>query len=89
MPKFYLVYILKLKVNETLENVLEDSDDEIKSDAIVNQVLDEIGIEISNKLINVPNPSKLKLKEYDSDNGNKFSDKEIQNLNFSIEIEDR
>jgi len=37
-------------VNETLDGVLEGSDDEQQSDAIVNQVLDEIGIEISGKV---------------------------------------
>ena len=37
-------------INETLDGVLEGSDDESASDAIVNQVLDEIGIEISGKV---------------------------------------
>lgn len=39
-----------IEVNETLDGVLEGSDDEQQSDAIVNQVLDEIGIEISGKV---------------------------------------
>lgn len=60
--------------------MLEDSDDEIKSDAIVNQVLDEIGIEISNKLVNIPNPAKFRSKEFDSNDENNFSDKEILKL---------
>lgn len=38
--------------------MLEGSDDEAESDAIVNQVLDEIGIDIQGKLINAPNPAK-------------------------------
>jgi len=38
--------------------VLEGSGDEAESDAIVNKVLDEIGIEISGKLINAPTPGK-------------------------------
>lgn len=38
-------------INETLDGVLEGSDDEAASDAIVNQVLDEIGIEVSGKVI--------------------------------------
>jgi charged multivesicular body protein 2B len=45
-------------VNETLDGVLEGSDDEAESDAIVNKVLDEIGIEIQGNLINAPNPSR-------------------------------
>ena len=49
------------KVNETLDGVLEGSDDEAQSDAIVNKVLDEIGIEISGKMINAPTPSKGSL----------------------------
>ena len=45
-------------INDTLDGVLEGSDDEAESDAIVNQVLDEIGIDIQGKLINAPNPAK-------------------------------
>lgn len=37
-------------VNETLDDMLEDSDDEEETNGIVNQVLDEIGIEISGKV---------------------------------------
>lgn len=37
-------------VNETLDDILGESDDEEESDQIVNQVLDEIGIEISGKV---------------------------------------
>jgi charged multivesicular body protein 2B len=43
--------VLNFIVNDTLDGVLEGSDDELQSDAIVNQVLDEIGIEISGKVI--------------------------------------
>ena len=38
-------------VNEALDDILADSDDEEEEQAIVNQVLDEIGIEITNKVI--------------------------------------
>merc|ERR1711915_236284 len=38
-------------MNEGLDDILADSDDEAEEDAIVNQVLDEIGIEISGKII--------------------------------------
>ncbi len=41
-----------------MDGVLEGSDDEAEGDAIVNQVLDEIGIEIQGNLINAPNPMK-------------------------------
>ena len=40
-----------LLVNEALDDILADSDDEEEEQAIVNQVLDEIGIEITNKVI--------------------------------------
>jgi charged multivesicular body protein 2B len=46
------------QVNDTLDGVLDGSDDEAESDNIVNQVLDEIGVEISGKLINAPTPGK-------------------------------
>lgn len=38
-------------VNETLDDMLEDSGDEEETNAIVGKVLDEIGIEISGKVI--------------------------------------
>lgn len=37
-------------VNDTLDDMLNESGDEEESDAIVNQVLDEIGIEIGAKV---------------------------------------
>ena len=37
-------------VNETLDSILDESGDEEEQDAVVNQVLDEIGIEISGKV---------------------------------------
>ena len=37
-------------VNDTLDDMLNESGDEEEQDAIVNQVLDEIGIEISGKV---------------------------------------
>lgn len=38
------------QVNDTLDDIFDDSDDEEESQDIVNQVLDEIGIEISGKV---------------------------------------
>ena len=39
-----------LAVNDALDDILADSDDEEEEQAIVNKVLDEIGIEISGKV---------------------------------------
>ncbi|XP_022920596.1 charged multivesicular body protein 2b [Onthophagus taurus] len=50
-------------INDTFDDILNESDDEEQSDAIVNQVLDEIGIEISGKMSDAPSPSKGKLGE--------------------------
>lgn len=41
-------------MNDTLDDLLGGSDDEEEQDAIVNQVLDEIGIEITGKLAEAP-----------------------------------
>ena len=40
-------------VNDTLDDVLCESGDEEEQDAIVTQVLDEIGIEISGKVCKI------------------------------------
>lgn len=39
-----------LIVNDTLDDILGESGDEEESDAVVSQVLDEIGIEITGKV---------------------------------------
>ena len=44
--------LILLLVNDTLESVFDESGDEEEQDAIVSQVLDEIGIEISGKVSN-------------------------------------
>ncbi|KAK8736951.1 hypothetical protein OTU49_004741 [Cherax quadricarinatus] len=41
-------------MNDTLDDILNESGDEEESDAIVNQVLDEIGIEIGAKVAGAP-----------------------------------
>ena len=46
----HILYLLSI-VNDTLESVFDESGDEEEQDAIVSQVLDEIGIEISGKVI--------------------------------------
>jgi charged multivesicular body protein 2B len=40
-------------VDDTLSSVLDESGDEEESEAIMNQVLDEIGIEITGKVCDV------------------------------------
>lgn len=37
-------------VDDTLESILAGSDDEAEEDAVISQVLDEIGIEVSSKV---------------------------------------
>ena len=44
------VYFYFCLVDDTLDDILGESGDEEEQDAIVNQVLDEIGIEISGKV---------------------------------------
>ena len=44
--------LINISVNDTLDDMLAESGDEEEQDAIVNQVLDEIGIEISGKVRN-------------------------------------
>jgi hypothetical protein len=46
---FYTFFVHPL-VNDALDDIMADSDDEEEEDAIVNKVLDEIGIEISGKV---------------------------------------
>ena len=41
-------------VNETLDNALDGSEDEAEGEEIMNQILDEIGIEITTKAAVVP-----------------------------------
>lgn len=45
-------------MNDALEDMFENDGDEEEEDRIVNQVLDEIGIDISNKMANAPSVSK-------------------------------
>jgi len=41
-------------INDTLDDMLNESGDEEESNAVVNKVLDEIGIEISGKMSSIP-----------------------------------
>ncbi|PNJ67725.1 CHMP2B isoform 3 [Pongo abelii] len=45
-------------INDTLDDIFEGSDDEEESQDIVNQVLDEIGIEISGKMAKAPSAAR-------------------------------
>ncbi|KAK2089370.1 Charged multivesicular body protein 2b [Saguinus oedipus] len=48
----------KPQVNDTLDDIFDGSDDEEESQDIVNQVLDEIGIEISGKMAKAPSAAR-------------------------------
>merc|ERR1712083_876284 len=41
-------------MNDALDDIMADSDDESEEQAVIDKVLDEIGIEISGKLVNAP-----------------------------------
>ena len=43
-------------VDDTLDSILGGSDDEAEEDAVISQVLDEIGIEVSSKVSLIPLP---------------------------------
>lgn len=66
-------------INDTLDGVLDGSDDEQASDDIVNKVLDEIGIEVSGKMLNAPTPAKGGPSAA-SAQAEDVSDAEIQNM---------
>ncbi|KFM75792.1 Charged multivesicular body protein 2b, partial [Stegodyphus mimosarum] len=50
-------------VEDSLNAVLDESGDEEEQDAVVNQVLDEIGIEISGKMAEAPSAHRGELGE--------------------------
>ncbi|XP_076466306.1 charged multivesicular body protein 2b-like [Babylonia areolata] len=50
-------------INDTLDDILAESGDEEEEDAIVNQVLDEIGIEITDKMVNAPSAARGRIGE--------------------------
>ncbi|CAG2158935.1 unnamed protein product [Oppiella nova] len=63
-------------IEDTLNGILDESGDEEEQDAVVAQVLDEIGIEITGKMASAPTPS----RELGSTSTakSKFSDSEIE-----------
>merc|ERR1712098_297391 len=65
-------------MNDALDDMLTESGDEEEEDAIVNQVLDEIGIEVSGKLSEAPAAGKSKLGAEAISSRNKEADAEIE-----------
>ncbi|KAK2908953.1 hypothetical protein QQF64_001032 [Cirrhinus molitorella] len=64
-------------MNDTLDEIFEDSGDEEESQDIVNQVLDEIGIEISGKMVNAPSAGR-KQPSAATSKADGISDEEIE-----------
>ena len=50
LPLYLVLGFIVLTVNDTLDDIMDESGDEEEQEAIVNQVLDEIGIDISGKV---------------------------------------
>uniref|UniRef100_A0A8C1P001 Charged multivesicular body protein 2Bb n=1 Tax=Cyprinus carpio TaxID=7962 RepID=A0A8C1P001_CYPCA len=75
---FFPFKLIFLKVlNDTLDEIFEDSGDEEESQDIVNQVLDEIGIEISGKMAHAPSAG-LKKPSAATAKADGISDEEIE-----------
>jgi len=64
-------------IGDTLDNILEESGDEEESDRIVNQVLDEIGIEIAGKM---PSAARSQVGEASSSKSKGLSDADIERM---------
>lgn len=62
-------------MNDALDDILADSDDEAEQDLVVNQVLDEIGIEISGKMMKAPSAHSGTIGE---STANKKQDQDIE-----------
>jgi len=67
-------------MNDTLDDILNESGDEEESDAIVSQVLDEIGIEISGKMSDAPSAHKGSLAAKPISDKNADADAEIERM---------
>lgn len=48
-------------INDTLDDIMCESGDEEETEGVVNQILDEIGIEISGKMADAPSVSRSKV----------------------------
>lgn len=64
-------------MNDTLDEIFDDSDDEEESQDIVSQVLDEIGIEISGKMAHAPSAGR-KQPTATTSKADGISDEEIE-----------
>uniref|UniRef100_A0A1A9WBP8 Vacuolar assembly/sorting protein DID4 n=1 Tax=Glossina brevipalpis TaxID=37001 RepID=A0A1A9WBP8_9MUSC len=53
-------------INDTLDEMLNDSDEEEETNTVINKVLDEIGIEISGKMANIPAAGSTDLEVKDT-----------------------
>jgi len=67
-------------MNDTLDDILAESGDEEEEDAVITQVLDEIGIEISGKLSDAPSAHKGALGAETISKKNKEADDEIEKM---------
>merc|ERR1711936_1284879 len=67
-------------IDDTLDDILAESGDEEEQDAIVSQVLDEIGIEISGKLSDAPSAAKGSLGAEAISKKNREADEEIEKM---------
>ncbi|KAG8193894.1 hypothetical protein JTE90_011453 [Oedothorax gibbosus] len=65
-------------LDDTLNDILTESGDEEEEDAVVNQVLDEIGIEISGKMAKAPLAHRGQLGEASSNKSNIPTDEELE-----------
>lgn len=65
-------------INDTLDEIFDESGDEEESQDIVNQVLDEIGIEISGKMVKAPAAGKSLPGAASSSKQATISDDEIE-----------
>ncbi|XP_067116383.1 charged multivesicular body protein 2b [Osmerus mordax] len=64
-------------MNDTLDDLFDESGDEEESEGIVSQVLDEIGIEISGKMVSAPSASR-NLPNASTSKSDGISDEEIE-----------
>ncbi|KAK0422466.1 hypothetical protein QR680_007589 [Steinernema hermaphroditum] len=64
-------------VNDTLDSMLDESGDEEEQDAIVNQVLDEIGIDLNAQLSRVPKASTVAIGDASS---SKTTDADLERM---------
>ncbi|XP_046886663.1 charged multivesicular body protein 2b [Hypomesus transpacificus] len=64
-------------MNDTLDDLFDESGDEEESEGIVSQVLDEIGIEISGKMVSAPSASR-NLPSASTSKSDGISDEDIE-----------